>query len=80
MLRKGFAKKEGGNHTKLVFYHKGKKTSIYTLYSRSCSEIDDYLIAKMSKQIRLSKKDFIAFVSCTLSQKAYLNKIKSIIE
>jgi predicted RNA binding protein YcfA (HicA-like mRNA interferase family) len=50
--KKGFVKAEG-DHTFLIFYVNGKKTSIHTKVSHGSNEINDYLINKMSIQIKL---------------------------
>jgi predicted RNA binding protein YcfA (HicA-like mRNA interferase family) len=53
--KKGFVQAEG-DHTFLIFYVNGKKTSIHTKVSHGSNEINDYLINKMSIQIKLENK------------------------
>ena len=74
--KKGFVQTEG-NHTFLIFYVNGKKTSIHTKVSHGSNEINDYLINKMSIQIKLEKKKFLDLVTCPLSLERYLEELKS---
>ena len=67
-LEKGFVQAEG-DHTFLIFYVNGKKTSIHTKVSHGSNEINDYLINKMSIQIKLEKQKFLDLVNCPLSLK-----------
>ena len=66
--KKGFVQAEG-DHTFLIFYVNGKKTSIHTKVSHGSNEINDYLINKMSIQIKLEKQKFLDLVNCPLSLK-----------
>ena len=74
--KKGFVQAEG-DHTFLIFYVNGKKTSIHTKVSHGSNEINDYLINKMSIQIKLEKKKFLDLVTCPLSLERYLEELKS---
>jgi len=74
--KKGFVQAEG-DHTFLIFYVNGKKTSIHTKVSHGSNEITDYLINKMSIQVKLEKKKFLDLVNCPLSLKRYLEELKS---
>jgi predicted RNA binding protein YcfA (HicA-like mRNA interferase family) len=74
--KKGFVRAEG-DHTFLIFYVDGKKTSIHTKVSHGSNEIADYLINKMSIQIKLEKKKFLDLVTCPLSIEGYLEELKS---
>ena len=74
--KKGFVQAEG-DHTFLIFYVNGKKTSIHTKVSHGSNEINDYLINKMSIQIKLEKKKFLDLVACPLSLERYLEELKS---
>jgi hypothetical protein len=73
---KGFLASEG-DHTFLIFYVGGKKTSIRTKVSHGSKEINDYLIKRMSIQVKLEKKKFIDLVNCPFSVEDYLNELKA---
>ena len=76
LLTKGFQPKEGDHH--FFTYHRltdDKKTSVFTKTSHSDPEIDDYLIGKMAKQCRLSRKDFLLLVDCPLERTEYEQKL-----
>lgn len=75
--KKGFLRVEN-KHTFLIFQVNGKKTSIRTMVSHGSNEIDDYLINKMSIQVKLEKKKFIDFASCPFSTEDYLNELKGL--
>ena len=75
MLKKGF-KLRNGDHKYLHFYYNGHETMIKTKYSHGEIEIDDFLIEKMAKQIKLTKPEFIKFATCTLSEQEYINILK----
>jgi hypothetical protein len=74
--KKGFVQAEG-DHTFLILYVNGKKTSIHTKVSHGSSEINDYLINKMSIQVKLERKKFLDLVNCPLSLEHYLEELKS---
>jgi hypothetical protein len=74
--KKGFVQAEG-DHTFLILYVNGKKTSIHTKVSHGSSEINDYLINKMSIQVKLDRKKFLDLVNCPLSLDHYLEELKS---
>ena len=74
LCKKGFKESEG-DHTFLRFYDGDKKSPIYTKISHGEIEIGDSLIGKMSRQLRLTKKEFVDFATCTLSEEEYYNKI-----
>ena len=75
LTKKGFALSEG-NHKHLIFYFKGKKTSIMTKISHGGNEINDYHIGIMSKQVRLEKKQFVELVNCPLTTEQYLKELE----
>jgi hypothetical protein len=84
LKKKGFKKGNKGvkgrkrkqKHIKYFFHYKEKKTPVFTFVSHSDQDIDDYLISKMSKQMKLHKKDFIAFVNCPLTKDKYIKKLQ----
>lgn len=70
LQKKGFFE-EIGDHLFYFYYIDDKKTEIYTKISHGEKEIDDFLISKMSKQLRLSKTQFIDLIRCSLSKEEY---------
>ncbi|MGD0202656.1 MAG: hypothetical protein ABSC20_01965 [Candidatus Bathyarchaeia archaeon] len=76
LRKKGFFQSEG-DHTYLILYVKGKKTSIHTKLSHGSNEINDYLINKMSLQLKLEKKKFIDLINCPFSTEDYLKELNA---
>jgi len=78
MVKKGFqeASNKSVDHKRIEFWHKGKLTRCRTKFSHNGEEINDWLISQMSKQVSLSKKQFIEFAKCTLSQDMYVEILK----
>ncbi len=71
LTNKGF--KEDNTHHKMYWLHVGdKKTSIRTRISHGEAEYGDNLIAKVAKQMNLTKKQLFSFVECTLGGEMYL--------
>ena len=79
MTKKGFKENTSGDHIYLAFVVDGKKTGIKTKVSHSHSEIGDSLIGLMAKEIKISKRDFMDFINCTLSEQDYRNKVQNYI-
>lgn len=75
LKKKGFGEDVSRDHMYYTFYYDGKKTSINTKISHGKNEIDDGLLGKMSRQMHLKKADFNEFVSCTLSEEDYIEKM-----
>ena len=74
LLKKGFAKKDGGDHHRYIFLsHDGKKTSIHTKMSRGTRHrlVSTPLITLMARQCRLSTREFLALVDCPMTETAY---------
>ena len=75
LLAKGFRAKEG-DHNYFNYYSKaGKKTAVFTKTSHGAREIDDSLLSRMSKQCKLSNKDFGLLIDCPLDRDAYETKL-----
>jgi predicted RNA binding protein YcfA (HicA-like mRNA interferase family) len=74
--KKGFVQAEG-DHAFLILHVNGKKTSIHTKISHGSNEINDYLINKISIQLKLEQKKFLDLVNCPLSIENYLEELKS---
>lgn len=74
LTKKGFRPDNRG-HKYLYFYVNGKNTGIFTFVSWGSNEINDYLIGKMSFQVRLEKKQFIDLIECPLSEEEYIAEL-----
>lgn len=75
LVAKGFQERKG-DHVFLHYYLEGHKTDIRTKISLGEKEIGDGNIAKMSKQIGLSKTDFVKFAECTMSAAEYAQIVR----
>ena len=76
--RKGFVKKERDHHYFRYFTEDGLKTPIYTKTSHGnkSKEINDSLLSEMAKQCRLTQREFILFVDCSLDRSSYERILK----
>lgn len=72
---KGF-EREGGEHIYFSLRHEGKDCGISTYFSHGAGEIGGSLIARMAKQVKLSKRDFVRLVECPMDYPEYLEKLK----
>ncbi|MDD2331249.1 MAG: hypothetical protein PHI68_01210 [Candidatus Cloacimonetes bacterium] len=72
LIKKGFRVQES-DHIRFVYYtFDNIKTAIHTKISRgSSNEVDDYIIAQISKQCRLRKKDLFDLLNCPLERTDY---------
>lgn len=79
LKKKGFIDADGKSqdHVRVEFWHDGKLTRCRTKLSHNGQEINDYLISQMSKQISLSKKEFIDFAECKLTHSEYIEILKA---
>lgn len=75
LQKKGFVS-HSGDHIYYFFYDNNKKTDIFTKVSHSADEIGDPLISRMSKQLKLSKDQFIKFAKCIISENEYKEILK----
>jgi hypothetical protein len=78
MCKKGFkeASNKSNDHKRIEFWFEGKLTRCRTKFSHNDQEINDYLISQMSKQVALSKNQFVEFAQCTLSESGYIEILK----
>jgi hypothetical protein len=76
--KKGFqeAKSKSPDHKWIEFWFDGKLTRIRTKFSHGKKEVDNSLIGLMSKQIKLSKLEFMEFADCKLSEASYIKILK----
>jgi hypothetical protein len=72
---KGF-EREGGDHVYFSLLYEGKDCGISTYFSHGENEIGDPLIARMAKQVKLSKRDFVRLVECPMDRAEYVEKLK----
>lgn len=80
LTKKGFTEDSSGDHIWLNYrLPDGRKTVIRTKVSHGKPSIGDDLISKMSRQVHLSKKDFMKLVNCTLSADEYYDTIQEIL-
>jgi hypothetical protein len=73
---KGFAR-EKGDHVYFSFLYEGKDCGISTYFSHGDREIGDPLIARMAKQLKLSKRDFVRLVECPMNQSDYVERLRN---
>lgn len=75
LLAKGFRSRDG-DHNYFLYYSKaGKKTAVFTKTSHGSREIDDSLLARMTKQCKLSRSDFDRLIDCPLDRDSYEAKL-----
>lgn len=76
---KGFGPKDGDHEFYILWDDKDRKTRIHTKLSRGSGhkEIGDDLLAKMAKQCRLTKAQFLELIDCTMSGSQYLANVKA---
>lgn len=74
-LKKKSFKSFPGDHTRLILFVNGKKTEIKTKVSHGSQEINDYLIGRMASQLKLDKKGFLDYVSCTKTTREYIEEL-----
>jgi hypothetical protein len=79
MLRKGFVEtiNKGKDHKRIEFWHNGKLTRARTKLSHNDQELNDYLIGMISKQICLSRAQFVKFAICHMSESDYIEALRS---
>lgn len=72
LSEKGFVPRNGAKHILYHYWYKGKKTQIFTFMSRPPGPLGDNLIAKMAKQTKLSREEFIELAECPLTKERLL--------
>lgn len=73
--RKGFLRRQSKD-IYFSFRFADKDWGISTFISHGANEIGDPLIAKMAKQVKLSKRDFVQLVECPMSYDDYLRRLR----
>lgn len=76
--KKGFEKEEGDHHFFYLVDADGKRTGVFTKTSHSPKhkDVGDPLLGQMAKQVRLTKKQFLQLVDCSLSEAKYREKVR----
>jgi hypothetical protein len=79
LLKKGFVRKDGGDHR--YFHHQvnGKNTGVYTKTSHGSKykTLDNSLLAMMKRQLKLdSLNEFRDLVNCPMSGSDYIEKLR----
>jgi hypothetical protein len=75
LTQKGFVR-EVRDHIYFWFRFEGRDCGVFTHISHGDREIGDPLIAKMAKQVKLSKRDFVQLVECPMSYGDYLARLR----
>jgi hypothetical protein len=75
LMRKGF-NRTNKHHVYLTLHINGKKTNVFTKISHGINEINDYLINRMSIQVKLEKNQFVDLVNCPLSLEQYTEELR----
>ena len=78
--KKGFKKDEKNrDHDYYFLQVAGKKSSVFTKLSRGSNykTIGDGLVAKIAKQIFLTRSQFEKYVSCSMSREDYLEAVRA---
>lgn len=75
LRRKGF--RQANTHHRYFVYHtrSGLKSRIRTRTSHGGRDLDDWLLAQMAKQCRVSRNEFLDLIDCPLDQKTYEAKV-----
>lgn len=75
---KGFKLSQGNrDHDFLFFGHQGITQAIFTKVSRGSAykTLGDPLLSKMSRQVKLTKGEFLDLVDCPMSEHEYLARL-----
>lgn len=77
LKKKGFEANPSKDHVVLIYLHDGKRTGVSTKVSHgSDKDVREPLIAKMAKQCRLTKAEFLDLVDCDLEEPDYRKKLQ----
>ncbi len=71
LKNKGFVVADSHHHYFIYYSIDGKKTTVKTKTSHGHREISDGLIAKMARQVKVSRSEFLDLIDCPLSRKDY---------
>ena len=79
LKRKGFVEDTDGRHISLSYEMKdGRKCGVRTFVSHGSKykDLNDDLVGKMARQVKLQKKEFEDLVSCSMKRAEYEEIIK----
>ena len=71
LKKKGFQETEGDHHFFVYHTKKGKKTLAKTKTSHGMKDISDDLLSQMAKQCKLSNRQFLDLVDCSIDRDDY---------
>ena len=73
LIRKGF-KEKSNDHKFYFFYFKDKKQPIFTKLSHGTKykTYSNELLSKISKQLRLTKKELLKLIDCDICEADYI--------
>lgn len=74
LVKKGFQPYDG-DHKFLEYFHDGKLV-LHTKISHGEKELNDYLIAQIARQCKISKTNFADLINCPLSADGYVENLK----
>ena len=73
--KKGFLR-ENSKDVHYRLYVDGKKTIVYTMISHGEKQIHDGLLGTMSKQVKLTRKQFNDLIDCPLKLEDYVEILR----
>jgi predicted RNA binding protein YcfA (HicA-like mRNA interferase family) len=77
LLKKGFKQERATGHDIFCLYVGEKKTQIFTMLSHGSSEdINNPLLNKMKKQLRLSNQEIERFIECPMNHDEFLSTLR----
>ena len=76
LCKKGFDR-SNNDHRVFWLHIDGKKTSIHTKTSHNNQDIDVHLQSLMTRQMHLTKNEFLQFVSCQMNFEIYIKQLYS---
>ncbi len=76
LVKKGFVR-ENSKDRIYRLWAAGKPTRVKTILSHASNmDYDDHLLSQVGREMRLSKKELLQFVECTLSQEGYVDLLE----
>jgi len=75
LCKKGF-QREDNEHRRFRLFIDGMRKGVWTMTSHNGQDIDSHLQSCMARQMKLSKSEFLLFVTCTISKERYIEILK----
>ncbi|MBZ5585568.1 MAG: hypothetical protein LAQ30_25885 [Acidobacteriia bacterium] len=72
LTRKGFARRDR-HHIILWVAPQGRHPAVATRISHGQRSANDWLLARIARELSLSKRELLSFIECELSEAAYLD-------